>query len=350
MELKDFDYHLPERCIARYPLAKRTDSRLLYVHVKSGHISHHLFSEFPDFLQANDLLVLNNTKVLPARLYGHKDTGGKVEVLMERMLSDHQMLAQVRSSKSLKQGQAIEIEGGGRLLVEGRQGVFYQLHCQEGGPLLALLQRAGHMPLPPYLQRDDEALDQERYQSVFASKPGAVAAPTASLHFDEALLAQCQRLGVQRTEVTLHVGSGTFAPVRVNDLSKHDMHAEYMQLSDVVCAKVKQAKTKQARVVAVGTTAVRCLESAAKTTGSIQPFSGETSLFLTPGDPFHCTDILLTNFHLPKSTLLMLVSAFSGHGLTMCAYREAVASDYRFYSYGDAMLIDRSDHMPLFGS
>lgn len=348
MQLKDFDYHLPERCIAKYPLANRTDSRLMVIDVASGRINHHHFSDLPSFLRPKDLLVLNNTKVLPARLYGHKATGGKVEVLMERMLSVHTMLAQVRASKAIKSGQQIEIEGseadgvGGRLLVEDRVGAFYQLRCIEGGPLLDLLDRVGHMPLPPYLQRDDEMVDRDRYQTVFASEPGAVAAPTASLHFDEAMLKRCDAMGVGRTEVTLHVGSGTFSPVRVNDLAMHDMHAEYMHVPQMVCDNVIQTKAKGGRVMAVGTTAVRCLETASKATGAIQAYQGDTRLFLKPGDHFHCTDMLLTNFHLPQSTLLMLVCAFGGYELMMRAYQKAIAHNYRFFSYGDAMLIDAS--------
>lgn len=338
MNLNDFDYELPEALIAQYPLPNRTDARLMVVDVSSGAIHHRAFTDFSDYLEPGDLMVMNNTRVLPARLWGQKDTGGRVEVLVERVLSERELLAQLRVSKSPKVGQGIVVAGGGVLEVLDRSGHFYKLRLQAEEPLLPWLNRVGHMPLPPYMQRDDAPEDRERYQSVIAKHPGAVAAPTASLHFDEAMLSRCQAMGVARTEVTLHVGAGTFSPVRAEKLEDHVMHAEWLRVTSDVCDAVQRCQVGGHRVVAIGTTAVRSLETAAQS-GVLQAFEGDTRLFIKPGDTLRVVDVLLSNFHLPRSTLLMLVCAVGGYDLMMRAYAAAVAERYRFFSYGDAMLI-----------
>lgn len=341
MKLSDFDYDLPPELIAHQPLAQRTASRLLVLDGDSGQLSDKQFSDLPELLQPEDLLVFNDTRVIPARLHGHKTTGGKVEVLVERVLDDQHVLAHIRASKAPKPGTHLLLEAAIEAEMIGREGDLFRLRFSSEHPqqtVLALLERYGHIPLPPYIDRPDESSDRERYQTVYAKHPGAVAAPTAGLHFDDQLLATIKAQGVETTTVTLHVGAGTFQPVRTNDLSQHIMHAEYAEVSAATCAAVAACKARGGRVIAVGTTSVRSLESAAQS-GTLRPFQDETRLFIKPGDPFHVVDAMITNFHLPESTLLMLVSAFSGYEHIRSGYRHAIDNAYRFFSYGDAMFL-----------
>ncbi len=339
MRVADFDYDLPDELIARYPAPERTGSRLLVLDGRDGAIAHRRFTDLVDLLAPGDLLVFNDTRVIPARLFGRKQTGGEVEILVERVLDDgRSVLAHVRASKSPKPGSRIVLADGSELQMRERRGELFLLDFPE--PVLALLERLGHMPLPPYIDRADDRSDQARYQTVYAAKPGAVAAPTAGLHFDEALLAALAAKGVRSTTVTLHVGAGTFQPVRVEHVEEHRMHAEIVDVDAAAVAAVRATRAAGGRVVAVGTTSVRSLESAARAGGGeLQPFRGETDIFIHPGKTFHVVDALITNFHLPRSTLLMLVSAFAGTGNTLRAYGEAVRERYRFFSYGDAMFI-----------
>ncbi|MGP3790814.1 tRNA preQ1(34) S-adenosylmethionine ribosyltransferase-isomerase QueA [Pseudomonas sp. B392_1p] len=339
MRVSDFHFDLPDTLIARHPLAERRASRLLVVDGASGAIAHRSFVDLLDYLRAGDLLVFNNTRVIPARLFGQKATGGKLEILIERVLDTRRVLAHVRSSKSPKPGSRILIEGGGEAEMLARHDALFELRFTED--VLPLLERVGHMPLPPYIDRPDEEADRERYQTVYAERAGAVAAPTAGLHFDEALLAAIGDKGVETAFVTLHVGAGTFQPVRVERIEDHHMHREWLEVSQDVVDAVAACKARGGRVVAVGTTSVRSLESAARD-GQLRTFSGDTDIFLYPGKPFHVVDALVTNFHLPESTLLMLVSAFAGYAETMTAYKAAVEQRYRFFSYGDAMFITRN--------
>ena len=338
MQLSDFSYDLPKELIAQRPLPERTDSRLLVLEGESGALQDLSFRDLPRWLHAGDLLVFNDTRVIPARLFGHKASGGRVEVLVERVLDAHRVHAHVRASKSPKPGTVLELEGGVRATVLGREDDLFELEFAGEEAVWSLLEAHGHMPLPPYIERGDETADRERYQTVYARRPGAVAAPTAGLHFDADLLARLEAQGVETAYVTLHVGAGTFQPVRVSDLSQHRMHAEFLEVSPELCAKVEQCRARGGRVVAVGTTAVRSLESAAAD-GELRPYRGDTRLFITPGYRFRVVDALITNFHLPESTLLMLVCAFGGYAPVMAAYRHAVAQGYRFFSYGDAMFI-----------
>lgn len=339
MKLSDFHYDLPEALIAQRPLPERSASRLLCLGRANGEVGDRHFVELPALLSPGDLLVFNDTRVIPARLFAHKETGGRVEILIERLLDAHHCLAQVRASKTPREGGLLVLEDGSRLQVTGRQGSFFCLRVEPPADSLTdLLQRLGHMPLPPYIQREDELADQERYQTVYARAPGAVAAPTAGLHFDEGLLDQLQAMGLSFTQVTLHVGAGTFQPVRAENIEDHRMHAEYLEVNEQACADIQAARARGGRVIAVGTTAVRSLETAAAA-GDLQPFSGDSRLFIYPGYRFRVVDGMITNFHLPASTLLMLVSAFAGREHVMAAYRHAVAARYRFFSYGDAMLI-----------
>ncbi len=338
MQRSDFSYHLPEDLIAQEPLARRSDARLLHLDA-SGACVDRLVRDLPGLLDARDLLVFNDTRVIPARLHGEKvETGGRIEVLVERVLDEHRVLAHLRASKAPSAGTRLRLEGVVAAEVTGRRDALFELRFAE--PVLSILERHGHMPLPPYIQRQDTATDRERYQTVFAREPGAVAAPTAGLHFDQPLLDALAERGIAHTTVTLHVGAGTFQPVRVERVEEHVMHAEIAQVSEAACEAVAACHARGGRVVAVGTTSVRSLESAAAS-GVLQPFSGETRLFITPGYRFRVVDRLLTNFHLPESTLLMLVSAFSGRDPLLAAYRHAVEQRYRFFSYGDAMLLDR---------
>ncbi|PAU88434.1 tRNA preQ1(34) S-adenosylmethionine ribosyltransferase-isomerase QueA [Pseudomonas sp. WN033] len=339
MRVSDFHFDLPDQLIARHPLPERRASRLLCLDGPSGELAHRRFVDLLDLLQPGDLLVFNNTRVIPARLFGHKETGGQLEILVERVLDSRRVLAHVRSSKSPKPGSRILIEGGAQALMQARHEALFELAFDED--VLPLLERVGHMPLPPYIDRPDETADRERYQTVYAERAGAVAAPTAGLHFDRELLAAIAAKGVESAQVTLHVGAGTFQPVRVERIEDHHMHSEWLEVSDAVVAAVEACKARGGRVVAVGTTSVRSLETAAQS-GQLKPFSGDTDIFLYPGKPFHVVDALVTNFHLPESTLLMLVSAFAGYPQTMAAYQAAVAQEYRFFSYGDAMFITRN--------
>lgn len=339
MRVADFHFDLPEALIARHPLPERRSSRLLVLDGPSGELSHRQFADILGFLKPGDLMVFNNTRVIPARLFGQKASGGKLEILVERVLDSHRVLAHVRSSKSPKPGSKILIDGGGEAEMLARHDALFELGFSED--VLPLLERVGHMPLPPYIDRPDEDADRERYQTVYAERAGAVAAPTAGLHFDEALLESIRAKGVETAFVTLHVGAGTFQPVRVERIEDHHMHHEWLEVSQDVVDAVAACKARGGRVVAVGTTSVRSLESAARD-GVLKPFSGDTDIFIFPGRPFHVVDALVTNFHLPESTLLMLVSAFAGYPETMAAYAAAVGQGYRFFSYGDAMFITRN--------
>lgn len=341
MRRQDFTYTLPPALIAQQPLAERSASRLLYLPAV-GPQQDRRFSDLPSLLRPGDLLVVNDTRVIPARLRGRRDTGGQVEALIERLLGERDVLAQLRASKALKPGARIAFEGGGQQVgatVGGRQGEFFELRFDR--PIAEWLDAIGALPLPPYIARPADADDAQRYQTIYGRQPGAVAASTAGLHFDEALLDQLRGMGVEVGAVTLHVGAGTFKPVRVDDLAEHRMHAERAHVPDAVCAQVAAARARGGRVVAVGTTVVRSLESAAAG-GELRPFEGETRLFVTPGYEFRVVDVLITNFHLPESTLLMLVCAFGGYEAVMAAYRHAVEAHYRFFSYGDAMLLERA--------
>ncbi|MBD3896600.1 tRNA preQ1(34) S-adenosylmethionine ribosyltransferase-isomerase QueA [Halomonas sp. ML-15] len=339
----DFHYDLPEELIARYPSEQRSDCRLLCVDGPSGELSHRRFPDLLELLEPGDLLVFNDTRVIPARLHGHKASGGKVEMLLERPLDAHRGLAHIRSSKSPKPGTELIFEGDVHAVVEGRRDALFELRFLGETPMIALLERHGHMPLPPYITREDELTDRERYQTVYARRDGAVAAPTAGLHFDEPLLAALAEKGIESAFVTLHVGAGTFQPVRADDIRDHHMHSEWIEVDEQACDKVEAARAAGKRVIAVGTTSVRCLESACQksTSGAIAPYRGETDIFIYPGYAWQCVDALVTNFHLPESTLLMLVSSFAGFDTTLAAYREAVAEHYAFFSYGDAMFLTR---------
>jgi len=339
MKLSEFHFDLPEELIALHPPENRTDSRLLHLDRKSGQISHRYFPDLLDLLHPNDLMVFNNTRVIAARIFGQKETGGKVEILLERVLDELRALAQIRASKSPKPGGTLLIptpEGESSAVVEGREDDFFILKFAE--PVIAVSEKAGHMPLPPYIKREDESSDFDRYQTVYGEKEGAVAAPTAGLHFDEPLLEAIKAKGVDIAKVTLHVGAGTFQPVRTSVIEEHKMHAEYLEVSEAVCNQVNACRERGGRVIAVGTTSVRCLETAAQS-GEIRPYTGDTRIFIYPGYEFRAVDGLITNFHLPESTLIMLVSAFAGRENILEAYRSAVKENYRFFSYGDAMFI-----------
>ncbi len=339
-----FHYDLPDNLIAAQPCAERTGSRLLCLAGESGELAHRGFRDLLELVQPGDLMVFNNTRVLPARLLGRKPSGGQVEVLIERVLNSHEVLAHVRASKSPKAGEELLFGDGENLLkieMLERADDLFHLRFDALRTVYEWLALHGHMPLPPYIQRADNAVDHERYQTVYAQTPGAVAAPTAGLHFDEAMLAALKARGIEMMFVTLHVGAGTFKPVRADDIRDHKMHSEWVEVTQAVCNTVAQTKMRGGRVIAVGTTSVRCLETAAQS-GELKPFSGDTQIFIYPGCQFRIVDALVTNFHLPESTLLMLVSAFAGYKNTMRAYHEAVAKQYRFFSYGDAMWITRN--------
>jgi len=349
MQLSDFDYNLPDELIARYPGKSRTGSRLLSLDRHTGAISHGFFRDIIDMVLPGDLLVFNDTRVIAARLFGHKATGGRIEVLIERMLPHNEVIAQVRASKSPAAGTLLKLVSTGTsesidVKVLGRQGDFYQLRFMAEEPLMSLLDRFGHMPLPPYIDRADEQSDLLRYQTVYGRNPGAVAAPTAGLHFDDPLLEALLSKGVDQAFLTLHVGSGTFQPVRTDNVLEHKMHSEWVEVSATVIEQVSRCKANGGRVIAVGTTTVRSLESAARMSdqadlGDLQAFSGETDIFIYPGYQFRVVDAMITNFHLPRSTLMMLISAFSNRDMVMAAYEEAIRQRYRFFSYGDAMFI-----------
>ncbi|MBA6230848.1 MULTISPECIES: tRNA preQ1(34) S-adenosylmethionine ribosyltransferase-isomerase QueA [unclassified Colwellia] len=345
MRVADFSFDLPEELIARYPKADRTSSRLMSVDGNNGDIMDLGFTDIIEQLNAGDLLIFNNTRVIPARMFGQKESGGKLEVLVERILDDKRFLAHVRASKPLKVGNKLRLEDKVSATMLGRQGALFELEIHGEQSVLSVLEAIGHMPLPPYIDRPDEDSDRERYQTVYNEKPGAVAAPTAGLHFDENLLEKIKAKGVDLAFITLHVGAGTFQPVKVDEIADHIMHAEYVEVSDEVVQQIAKTKAKGGRVIAVGTTSVRSIESAAKAAkengSALAAFYGDTDIFITPGYEFQIIDALITNFHLSESTLLMLVSAFSGYEHMMAAYQHGVTEKYRFFSYGDAMFLTK---------
>ena len=350
MKTADFSFELPVELIAQEPLPERSASRLMSVEANTGACSHQTFRDLPQMLTADDLLVFNNTRVIPARLFAQKQTGGRVEILIERVRGDGSALAHVRASKIPRDGALLLVTpdpesdiSGLALRVLGRKGALFVLE-PETGTLKDMMRRYGHMPLPPYIQRGDTDEDRDRYQTLYGTRDGAVAAPTAGLHFDQALLEQLDATGVAKTEVTLHVGAGTFQSVRAERIEDHTMHSEYIEVDQTCCDAVAACQARGGRVIGVGTTAVRSLESAARMSGEgqpLKPFSGDTDIFLYPGSDFHVVDALITNFHLPESTLIMLVSAFAGIDTIRYAYRTAIENRYRFFSYGDAMFLTK---------
>jgi S-adenosylmethionine:tRNA ribosyltransferase-isomerase len=352
MRLRDFHYDLPEELIAQRPMPDRGSSRLLAVLAPAdGEAAGRLdlrFADLPGLLRPGDLLVFNNTRVMRARLFGRKETGGQVEILIERVLEPHEALAHLKASKAPKPGSHIDLDAGARLLVAGREGSIYWLRSQ-GMPFNDIMAEQGRIPLPPYIHRPDDELDEASYQTVYARRIGAVAAPTAGLHFDDSMLRRLEEIGIGRAEVTLHVGAGTFQPVRVDEVDRHEMHAEWIEVDEEACSMIRSARRRGGRIIAVGTTSVRSLETAAAD-GELSPFRGDSRLFIRPGYRFRVVDAMITNFHLPESTLLMLVSAFSGQTAIMDAYRHAVQARYRFFSYGDAMFLTRDDRVPDQGS
>jgi len=344
MKRSDFHFNLPDELIARYPTEERTASRLLVLDGNDGQVSHRQFTDLLNFLSAGDLLVFNDTRVLAARLWGKKASGGKIEVLVERLLDEQTVLAHVRASKSPKPGAELWFSADqdkdkvlAKAKVVSRHDALFELEFIDAD-VLSVLNDIGHMPLPPYIDRADEVTDRERYQTVYGRHEGAVAAPTAGLHFSEAFIAECEKRGVETAFVTLHVGAGTFQPVRVDDIADHKMHSETIEVTQQVCDQVKATRARGGKVVAVGTTAVRSLESASRS-GELSPFSGDSDIFIYPGYCFNSIDALVTNFHLPESTLIMLVSALAGRENVLNAYQQAVDNQYRFFSYGDAMLV-----------
>ncbi len=340
--LADFDFTLPEELIAQFPAEQRRQSRLLYVDAPNDALRDDFFRYLPKYLKAGDLLVFNDTRVIKARLHGAKESGGKIEVLVERVLDERHVLAHIRASHSPQPGSALLLEGCLAVSVIEREGALYRLRFAGEEPVLDLLERHGSLPLPPYITHAPDAVDETRYQTVYAKEPGAVAAPTAGLHFDEAMLAELEAMGVHIAYVTLHIGAGTFQPVRVDNIADHKMHSECYQVPQETVDAILRARSAGGRVMAVGTTSMRALESAAAD-GELKAGYGETSIFITPGFQFRVVDRLLTNFHLPKSTLMMLVSAFAGMDNIRRAYRHAIEQRYRFFSYGDAMLLERKD-------
>lgn len=336
MKLTDFDFELPKSLIAQNPPENRTDSRLL---VPQSTIIDSFFHQIASFIKPGDLLVMNNTRVIPARLFGHKESGGKVEIMIERLLNDRQVLAMIKASRAPQIDSFITLENGEKAQVVSKENGFYTLDFLTDS-LLDLLDNVGHIPLPPYIERSDEQADLERYQTVFAKEDGAVAAPTAGLHFDDELLSSLKEKGINHCFVTLHVGAGTFQPVKVDEITDHKMHSEYFEIDQITVDQINQTKKNGGRVIAVGTTAVRSIESAAKS-GALKATKEETDIFIYPGYEFKIVDMLITNFHLPKSSLLMLVSAFIGRERMMEIYQHAIENKYRFFSYGDAMLLER---------
>lgn len=335
-KISDYDYHLPESLIAQFPKEDRESSRLLVA--EGDNIEDKVFKDIIDYIEPGDLLVINNTRVLPARVFAHKETGGAVEILVERLLTETSFLAQTRASKSPKVGQVVYVENEPVFKMIERDDAFFIYETVDGSPVFPILERMGHMPLPPYITRNDSDFDKERYQTVFNKEKGAVAAPTAGLHFTKALMKAIEDKGASFTEVTLHVGAGTFKPVREEDLDKHVMHKEWISVSRETVDKIKETQANGKKVIAVGTTVCRSLETAALD-GELKPFEGDTNIFIKPGFEFHVIDALVTNFHLPKSTLLVLVSMFMGYDRIQKIYQHAVEDEYRFFSYGDAMLL-----------
>lgn len=340
MQRGQFHYHLPSELIAQVPTEDRGGARMLCLDGESGVVEDRFFRALPSLLHAGDLLVFNDTRVIPARLYGRKASGGRVELLVERVLDDRRALVHLRASKSPAAGSALSLDDGVTARVEGRQQDLFVVRFEGSESVFEILDRIGHIPLPPYIQRADTDQDRERYQTIYARNPGAVAAPTAGLHFDQVLLERMAGLGVESAFLTLHVGAGTFQPVRTDDIGQHHMHSEFTEVSAELCQQVARAQERGGRVIAVGTTVVRALETASRS-GRLSPFCGDTDIFIYPGFEFRTVDTLITNFHLPESTLLMLVCAFAGYDPVMRAYRHAVQQRYRFFSYGDAMFISR---------
>jgi S-adenosylmethionine:tRNA ribosyltransferase-isomerase len=343
MNRSDFSYDLPSELIAQQPLERRRGSRLLAMDGPTGTTQDLQFDDLPGLLRPGDLLVINDTRVIPARLFASKDTGGKVELMLERLEGPTRALMQMRASKPTRDGSVITADGDARATVVGREGDLYRLEFDR--KLMPLLEAHGHVPLPPYIHRPDTQSDRDRYQTIYAERPGAVAAPTAGLHFDEELLQALAEQGVLRSVVTLHVGAGTFQPVRVEDITAHRMHPEWIEVSAQTCRAVDETRARGGRVVAVGTTVVRSLETAAGS-GRLAPFAGDSDLFIFPGYDFRVVDAMITNFHLPESTLLMLVCAFAGTAEILAAYRHAIERRYRFFSYGDAMFVTRKSGVP----
>lgn len=345
MKLSDFSFTLPEHLIAKYPTPDRTASRLLHLNGTTGDVHHKQFQQMLDLVEPGDLLVFNNTRVIPARLLGQKASGGKVEVLIERIVDDNNALAHVRASKAPKPGTDLLLEGAVSVTVTGRQDALFELRFNGDATVLEQLEQYGHMPLPPYIDRPDEQADKERYQTVYNQAPGAVAAPTAGLHFDDALLERLQQKGVNLAYVTLHVGAGTFQPVRVDNILEHKMHSEFAIVPEDVVNAVRATKAAGKRVIAVGTTSVRSLESSALEASKgevLVPYQSDTDIFIYPGFEFKVVDAMFTNFHLPESTLIMLISAFAGKDNVLAAYEQAIEQEYRFYSYGDSMFIEKA--------
>ncbi|MFT4748733.1 MAG: S-adenosylmethionine:tRNA ribosyltransferase-isomerase [Pseudohongiellaceae bacterium] len=349
MKVSDFDYHLPKRLIADFPTPVRSESRLLCLNPESGQTKHKVFNEITDLINPGDLLVFNDTRVIPARLFGQKESGGRFEALIERMRGDNQALAQIKLSKSAKPGTKLIFDDKSKLTAEkpritaevlGREGEFYVIQFPLDLDRGAALDQIGHIPLPPYIKRSDRFLDIERYQTVYAKNDGSVAAPTAGLHFDDELLAALDKKGIDRAFITLHVGAGTFQSIRAETVEEHEIHKEWIEIGDEACAKIKKCKDNGGRVIAVGTTSVRSLESCALNR-EFSAYTGETDIFIYPGFEFKIVDALITNFHLPSSSLVMLVSALSSKDILLNAYKEAIANNYRFYSYGDAMFISK---------
>lgn len=338
MRRSEFYYALPQHLIAQYPTANRRDSCLLYLDGATGRLQDLRFPQLLELVRPNDLLVFNDTRVIPARLFGHKSTGGGLEVLVERILDSRRVLAQIRASKPPRRGSTIYLGEDVKAEVIERHDEFFELQFNDARSVLQILDAIGHIPLPPYINRPDEPVDAERYQTIYARRVGAVAAPTAGLHFDEALMASLQEMGVGMGYLTLHVGAGTFQPVRVVNLANYKLHSEYVNVPESMCERVDAARQRGGRIIAVGSTSVRALETASAE-GKLQPYEGETSIFIYPGYKFITVDAMITNFHLPESSLLMLVCAFAGRNAILKAYRHAIEKQYRFYSYGDAMFI-----------
>lgn len=357
MKIQDFDFDLPPELIAQFPVEKRSSSRMLHLNVATGALRDRIFVDLPLYLHRGDVIVFNDTRVIKARLYGVRDTGGRVEVLVERVLDSRRILAVIRASHSPKPGSKLFLADAIEVTILSREHDFYTLQFEHKSAVIELLERYGNLPLPPYISRPVEKSDELRYQTIFAARPGAVAAPTAGLHFDEHMLELLRKMGVVVAHVTLHVGSGTFQPVRVENIVDHKMHSEIFNVPAETVERIQQAKAEGGRVLAVGTTSLRALEAAAAATGGrpeadngvngvqIKCGAGETDIFITPGYQFRAVDCLLTNFHLPRSTLLMLVSAFGGVENIRRAYRHAIEERYRFFSFGDAMLIERAERM-----
>lgn len=343
MKTRDFNYQLPEHLIAQKPCEVRSQSRLLHYSRTTKTTEHLQFNNLLELLEPNDLLVFNDTKVIPARIYGEKETGGKVEILIERLTGEFSCHAHIKASKTPKTNNIITLYNSDKtqqytVTVKGRDDDLFLLESEQEVSLATIMENIGHMPLPPYISRDDTVEDFSRYQTVYANNPGAVAAPTAGLHFDEKLLSQIHEKGIESAFVTLHVGAGTFQPVRCDEIEEHKMHYEYLIVPQVTVDKCHQTRANGGRVIAVGTTSVRSLESAS-INGKLEAFAGQTDIFIYPGYHFNCVDALITNFHLPESTLLMLISALAGKDEIMQCYTEAVTEKYRFFSYGDAMFI-----------